>query len=208
MARISSDGLVCVELPKHSTIFALAECYVAFANGKAAKNKSYVERLFNDIVYRWTNGVTHAELAFQFVDMHDNMFMVACNLYLGEALKFEFKTRQYANTELWTLHRLELDLAQKTRLFSLCQKHVQRNLRFNLAVYWNFLVPKPLAFDGKVEEKAWCSEHVAHCLREIGLAKFQSIEPHLVDPGTLLELVKTNTSFYGPLQYCADPNVL
>lgn len=208
MALISSEGVVCVNLPQYTMPFFLTDCFVAFANGRAAKNRSYFERLFNNAVYRLTNGVTHAEFAFQFVDANDNMFMAACNLYLGEALKFEFKTRQYANTELWTLHRLDLELAQKARLFKLCQKHVKRNLRFNIAIYWNFFVPKALAYDGKVEEKAWCSEHVAHCLREIGLPKFQSIDPFLVDPGTLLDLVKTNTSFYGPVQYCARPELL
>jgi len=197
MARISSQGLVCVDF--NGEVFALQNCYVAFANGKRAKNKSFLERLVNEITYRWTNGVTHAELAFEFVDRNSNIFLVACNLYLGEALKFEFKTKQYANTHLWTLHRLDLDLAQKTRLFSMCQQHVRQNIYFNVALYWNFCVPASLAYNGKLQQKAWCSEHVAHCLKEIGMPQFIDAQPHLIDPGRLLELVRTNTSYYGPL---------
>jgi len=204
MARVSTQGLVYVDLA--GEVFALRDCYVAFANGKRAKNKSFFERLFNEITYRWTNGVTHAELAFEFMDRHSNIFFVACNLYLGESLKFEFKTKQYSNTHLWALHRLDLDQPQKTRLFTMCQNNVRQNLYFNVALYWNFCVPSRFAYNGKLEQKAWCSEHVAHCLKEIGMPQFIDAQPHLIDPGRLLELVRTSTSFYGPLD-CYQVNI-
>lgn len=197
MAQLSSEGLIYLELDDE--VFVLKNCYVAFANGKRAKQRSFLERIINEITYRWTKGVTHAELAFEFIDRKSRVFIVACNLYLGEQLKFEFKTKQYSNVDLWELHRLELDDAQKVRLFRLCQTHVQRNIYFNTALYWNFCVPPRLAFNGQLQSKAWCSEHVAHCLKEIGMLQFADAQPHLIDPGRLFELVRTRNSKFGPL---------
>lgn len=201
MAQISTEKIVHVTLPNYKDIFVLKDCYVAFANGKLAKNRSFAEKLFNSATNWWTGGVTHAELAFEFIDQNDQVFIVACNLYLGEALKFEFKTRQYANCYLWNLYRLDLSQEQKADLFALCQKHVRAGLYFNVALYWNFIVPKWMAYNGNLTRKAWCSEHVAYCLREINYPNFDSVVPHLVDPGKLLQLVQTANNLYGPFYY-------
>jgi hypothetical protein len=201
MAQISIDGIVHVTLSDYEDIFVLKDCYVAFANGKMAKHRSAVEKAFNSVVNWWTGGVTHAEVAFEFIDKNDQVFLVACNLYLGEALKFEFKTRQYSNCYLWHLHRLGLNSAQKVNLFATCQKHVRAGLYFNVAMYWNFIVPLWLAYDGQLIEKAWCSEHVAHCLKAIGYPGFENVLPHRTDPGSLLQLIQRKDSLYGPLSY-------
>jgi len=201
MAQISIDHIVHVTLPDYEDVFVLKECYVAFANGKLAKNRSFFEKLFNSVANWWTGGVTHAELAFEFINKNDQVFIVACNLYLGEVLKFEFKTRQYANCYLWSLYRLELTQQQKASLFSLCQNHVRTGIYFNIALYWNFIVPSKLSYNNNLANKAWCSEHVAHCLKAIQYPGFECIVPHLVDPGFLLTLVRTRNNLYGPLNY-------
>jgi len=74
-------------------------------------------------------------------------------------------------------------------MFQTCCNDVQRNLRFNNAMYYNFFVPSCLQHDGRLEQSTFCSEYVCSLLQQLQLRGFESMTPHRTDPLTLYQQV-------------------
>jgi len=155
------------------------------------------KRYFNRIIGNITHGFTHVEFAFRFRTLNSREeIWVACNIYTGEKLQFEFKTATYvealrsSSTSLWSLFVLALSPQQQVRLLQLCCEQVKRNIGFNNAVYFNFLLP--CRRNNRLQTVTFCSEFAAHCLREIGLAQFSEVQPHITDPQMVFDLAQQN----------------
>lgn len=170
-------------------IFVLKRAYLAFFQGNEIVSRYWWKRIWNPIVSWFTGGYTHSEFAFLFQSVatvegrHLHVYL-ACNIYTGERLQFEFKTRQY-HSEIWLLQPLRLTSQQLSRLFEICKEDVRRGIAFSSHVYRNFLCPRFCAYNGNVEKAAWCSEHNCSVLKRLGLAGFENIEPHRTHPQQL-----------------------
>lgn len=172
-------------------IFVLKDAYLAFFCGQEIVSRYWWKRVWNPIVSWFVGGYTHSEITFRFASLatFDNRpleIYLACNIYTGEQLQFEFKTQQY-KSEIWELKMLNLTRAQLFELYNICKADVQRGIAFNSQVYRNFLCPRFCAYDGQVAKSAWCSEHNASVLQRLGLAGFADIEPYRTDPQQLYQ---------------------
>lgn len=182
---------VLIELPYKQTMlqFTLDSVHVAFTDGTTVKSSYRWKRWMNKAVLYFTRSYTHSELAYRFVSIDGRKEVwVACAIYAGERLQFEFGTTKYSGP-MWRTFHLDLTSEQRYRLFSYCVEDVARPIGFNQFVYVNFFLPSWLKRDRQLH-KVWCSEYIAARLRDIGLKGFENIKPYTVDPLELFEMMR------------------
>lgn len=175
-------------------IFTLKSAFLAFFRGDEIVSRYWWKRVWNPVVSWFTGGYTHSEITFLFESVatmegrHLQIYL-ACNIYTGESLQFEFKTKQY-RSEIWELKPLKLTATQLSELYELCKADVKRGVSFNSRVYWNMLAPRFCAYDGAVESEAWCSEHNCSVLQRLGLEGFDAIRACQTHPQALYDYMR------------------
>jgi len=201
--RNPATGWLTLEIPFSGggrKQFEVRLATVAFYRGGRTTSSACWTQFFNRLVARCSgsgdgvNTFTHAELAFKFTSVDaQHEFWLACCIYTGERLQFEAKTHKFLEEwreTLWTLVTLNLSRVQVETLLLACVQDVQRGLRFNNWLYWNFFVScSALRYDGQLEQAAWCSEHICARLQALHLPGLETVQACHTSPQHLYDLI-------------------
>lgn len=194
--EIFNEECVTIKLPLNSEVdtslehFKLESVHVAFTDGRLVRSSYSWKRWMHKAILYFTRSYTHSELAFRFISLdRTKEVWVACSIYAGECLQFEFATPKYA-TEQWSTFEISMTPKQQYQLLKECIDDVSRPTRFNEWVYVNFFLPHGFKRDCK-QRKVWCSEHISSKFKSIGLDNFESVEPYTMDPLELFDVVKS-----------------
>lgn len=170
-------------------LFRLKRVLIAFLDATKMETVTVCwKKVFNCMVRRKTAGYTHSEFAFV-VENQTTLQerWIACSIRVGQLMTMDFK--DYSN-ELWKVYTLIMTPTEISQLWDECVVDVSQHIRYNNAVYWNFITPSACCAIDRRGREAWCSEHNVYKFQHLRWPEFNNVEPYLTDPYTLLKILK------------------